>query len=94
MDRGSAQSGAAEGKAEAAPGQKPREKKSEKPTRGSRSAAHVVLGVRADADEATIRSAYRKLCATYHPDKFAQAPKREQDQANRRMTEINARMRR
>lgn len=51
---------------------------------------HVVLGVPSDADEFTVRTAYRKLCARYHPDKFANASKAEQDQANRRMTEINA----
>ena len=62
----------------------------DRPTAPRTRPPHVILGVAPDADEATARTAYRKLCARYHPDKFAQASKREQDEANRRMTEINA----
>ncbi|HVO30712.1 MAG TPA: J domain-containing protein [bacterium] len=70
--------------------QKPRESVPEAPTRTRAKEPHVVLGVAPTADENTIRTAYRKLCAKYHPDKYAQASKKEQDEATRRMTEINA----
>ena len=30
-----------------------------------------ILGVSKDADESKIKSAYRKLCLKYHPDKLA-----------------------
>lgn len=33
--------------------------------------AHEVLGVKTDADRATIRQAYLNLAKTYHPDRFA-----------------------
>lgn len=50
----------------------------------------VVLGVPPESDANTVRTAYRKMSAKYHPDKYAQASANEQAEANRRMTEINA----
>ena len=48
------------------------------------------LGVPPESDANTVRTAYRKMSAKYHPDKYAQASANEQAEANRRMTEINA----
>jgi DnaJ-domain-containing protein 1 len=45
-----------------------------------------VLGVPHDADERTLRSAYRQLARVYHPDRHTTADRAE---ANDRMAEIN-----
>ncbi|MFN2168502.1 MAG: DnaJ domain-containing protein, partial [Anaerolineae bacterium] len=45
---------------------------------------YAILGVARDADEATIKSAYRRLARTYHPDVNP-----DKEMAERRFKEIN-----
>jgi len=54
--------------------------------------AYIVLGVSADANEASIRSAYRKLIRENHPDKLASKglPESMRAVAEERAREINA----
>jgi curved DNA-binding protein CbpA len=47
---------------------------------------YAVLGVLPTADVVVIRAAYKALAQRYHPDKWTGAP----NEANERMTEINA----
>jgi len=51
---------------------------------------YTVLGVARDADERTIKRAYRKLISQYHPDRLAGAPEELRRRAEARATEINA----
>ena len=51
---------------------------------------YVVLGVARDADERTIKRAYRKLIGQYHPDRLAGAPEELRRRAGQRASEINA----
>jgi|GEM_PF-4706736 len=48
-----------------------------------------VLGVSPEATRDEIRAAWRKLVSRYHPDRFARASAREQEEAHRRLIEIN-----
>ena len=48
--------------------------------------AFRILGVTPDADRATIRSAWRALVRSYHPDQF----NKKRATANRRLAEMNA----
>ncbi|MER3547146.1 MAG: co-chaperone DjlA [Rhodanobacteraceae bacterium] len=51
---------------------------------------YTVLGVPRDADERTIKRAYRKLISQYHPDRLSGAPEELRRRAEQRATEINA----
>lgn len=48
-----------------------------------------VLGVPRDASPDQVRTAYRRLCAKYHPDKVAHLGPDEQKKAHDRIVEIN-----
>lgn len=50
---------------------------------------YEILGVSKDADEKEIKSAYRKKSLQYHPDRVAGKSKKEQDEAEDRMQEVN-----
>jgi curved DNA-binding protein CbpA len=50
---------------------------------------YEVLGVRRDADLATIRNAYRRLAKQYHPDLTVSMPPEEHARADTKMREIN-----
>jgi hypothetical protein len=50
--------------------------------------ARSILEVEPGADAAELRSAYRRLCRRYHPDRFAGDPPRERI-ANALLAEIN-----
>jgi DnaJ-domain-containing protein 1 len=58
---------------------------------GSRATSDLYerLGIDHDADAATIRSAYRRLAFTMHPDRVADRTPFEQARAARRMAELN-----
>lgn len=49
---------------------------------------HEVLGVARNADQATIKSAYRKLIKAYHPDRFAHLGPDYEAEAQRKTREI------
>lgn len=51
---------------------------------------YVVLGVPRDADERTIKRAYRKLIGEHHPDRLVDAPEDLRRRAESRASEINA----
>ena len=51
---------------------------------------YAVLGVPRDADERTIKRAYRKLISEYHPDRMSGAPEELRRRAEARASEINA----
>jgi DnaJ like chaperone protein len=51
---------------------------------------YTVLGVARDADERTIKRAYRKLISEYHPDRMTDAPEELRRRAEQRASEINA----
>ena len=48
-----------------------------------------ILGVSKDADESKIKSAYRKLCLKYHPDKLAKKSEKEKQEGEAKFKEIN-----
>lgn len=50
---------------------------------------YVVLGVSRDADERTVKRAYRKLISEHHPDRLAGAPEDLRRRAEQRASEIN-----
>jgi len=51
---------------------------------------YTVLGVPRNADERTIKRAYRKLISEYHPDRMSGAPEELRRRAEARASEINA----
>jgi DnaJ like chaperone protein len=51
---------------------------------------YAVLGVPRDADQRTIKRAYRKLIGEYHPDRLGNMPEDLRRRAERRASEINA----
>ena len=51
---------------------------------------YSILGVPRDATNTQIVETYRALAQIYHPDRYAQAPPRVRDEANKRMQELNA----
>jgi DnaJ like chaperone protein len=51
---------------------------------------YVILGVARDADERTIKRAYRKLISQYHPDRLGNMPEEMRARAGQRASEINA----
>lgn len=52
--------------------------------------AYSILGVAADADDAQIDLAYRRMMSQYHPDRLAQAAPELRKQGETRAREINA----
>jgi DnaJ like chaperone protein len=62
------------------------------PAGASSADPYAVLGVDRDADDATVRAAYRRLSREHHPDAVMARglPKEVVDLANRRMAVINA----
>jgi DnaJ like chaperone protein len=48
------------------------------------------LGVARDADQRTIKRAYRKLISEYHPDRLGNMPEDLRRRAEARASEINA----
>ena len=58
-------------------------------SRAKPASAYDVLGLPADASDAEVDKAYRRLMSRFHPDKVAGAPPEERDQAERRAREIN-----
>ncbi|BBD80832.1 co-chaperone DjlA [Aerosticca soli] len=51
---------------------------------------YVVLGIDRDADERTIKRAYRKLISAHHPDRLGDLPEDLRRRAEARASEINA----
>lgn len=51
---------------------------------------YAVLGVPRDADQRTIKRAYRKLIGEHHPDRLVNAPEDLRRRADQRASEINA----
>lgn len=51
---------------------------------------YAVLGVARDADQRTIKRAYRKLISEYHPDRLGNMPEDLRRRAEKRASEINA----
>ncbi|MGH8126079.1 MAG: co-chaperone DjlA [Rhodanobacteraceae bacterium] len=51
---------------------------------------YAVLGVAREADEHTIKRAYRKLISEYHPDRMGNMPEDLRRRAEQRASEINA----
>jgi DnaJ like chaperone protein len=51
---------------------------------------YTVLGVPREADERTIKRAYRKLISEYHPDRMGNMPEDLRRRAEQRASEINA----
>ena len=51
---------------------------------------YAVLGVPRDADQRTIKRAYRKLISEYHPDRLGNMPEDLRHRAEQRASEINA----
>lgn len=51
---------------------------------------YTVLGVAHDADERTVKRAYRKLISAHHPDRLGSLPEDMRKRAEQRASEINA----
>jgi DnaJ like chaperone protein len=51
---------------------------------------YAVLGVPPDADERTVKRAYRKLISEHHPDRLGSLPEDMRKRAEQRASEINA----
>jgi DnaJ like chaperone protein len=51
---------------------------------------YAVLGVPHDADERTVKRAYRKLISEHHPDRLGSLPEDMRKRAEQRASEINA----
>jgi DnaJ like chaperone protein len=60
------------------------------PPRNNGPDPYAVLGVARDADERTIKRAYRKLIGEYHPDRLGNMPEDLRRRAEARASEINA----
>lgn len=58
--------------------------------RSSKDNPYRVLGLTAEASDAELEQAYRRLIAQYHPDRLAGAAPELRDQADRKAREINA----
>ena len=52
--------------------------------------AYALLGVSPGASLEEVTQAYRALVQIYHPDRYADAPPRVQEEANKRMQALNA----
>lgn len=61
-----------------------------RPAAPPRDDPYRVLGVSADADDAQIDLAYRRMMSQYHPDRLAQATLEVRTQAEARARDINA----
>ncbi len=57
---------------------------------GARNAPYRVFGLTAEANDAEIDLAYRRLISQYHPDKYADAAPELRAQAEAKAREINA----
>ncbi|MGH8153209.1 MAG: co-chaperone DjlA [Rhodanobacteraceae bacterium] len=60
------------------------------PARSTGPDPYTVLGVPRDADQRTIKRAYRKLISEYHPDRLGNMPEDLRRRAEARASEINA----
>jgi hypothetical protein len=60
------------------------------PSGSSRAVALALLGLPANADARAIRSAFRRLAAERHPDRFPQASEQQQAELVRRFAELTA----
>jgi DnaJ like chaperone protein len=58
--------------------------------RGNGPDPYTVLGVPRDADERTIKRAYRKLISEFHPDRLGNMPEDLRRRAEARASEVNA----
>ena len=50
---------------------------------------YEILGLKKGASDKDIKSAYRKMAAKWHPDKFATASEEEKKEAEEKFKEIN-----
>ena len=57
--------------------------------RAAADGAYAVLGLEADASDAEVDLAYRRLMAQVHPDRLAGAAPDQMEEAHRRAAEIN-----
>ncbi|MGY0505596.1 J domain-containing protein [Luteimonas sp. e5] len=57
---------------------------------GQRQRPYRVLGLGAEASDAELERAYRRLMSQYHPDKYADAAPELRAQAEKKAREINA----
>ena len=49
---------------------------------------YKILGVNKDADEKTIKAAFRKMAVKFHPDKYAGKSEKEKKEAEDKFKEI------
>lgn len=55
---------------------------------GTNKDLYTILGVSKDVSEKDLKSAYRKLAKTWHPDKFGDKPEKEKKEAEEKFKEI------